>query len=442
MNEHEEMLSILRHGCFIPCLTMFLTLAHAQTGDKVILNHADSGIGLEIAGEQVRKLIGHVNFTHGRVVVTCDTAIQYMRSNKVDFEGHVVVRQDTLTMTAKRGTYFPDGKIIEAFDDVHLDDGKTTLLAEYGKYFAQEKKAYFRTNVFVHDSTTTSNSNELTYFRDDQKSIAEGNVDIYNAENRITLTGNHFENFKKQNYSKMTQQPMAIEVDTASDGEIDTLVVSSRVMESYQDSVPRLVATDSVALTRAGLSATSGLGTFFTKSDSIVFRRSPVVWYTHSAWETTQVSGDSMFVKLNKRRLERLYVNGQAFALSRADSLQSLRYHQMAGQNLTMHFADNAIQRIEVDKTATVLYYIFDGKNPNGANRTSGDHVSILFLDKKIDKIKVKSGVEGEYFPEKMLKNKEDDYNLSGFRRQEQYRRTSTVKVKTGQPSPFKTSPQ
>jgi lipopolysaccharide export system protein LptA len=443
MNERSPMPLTSHRPLFVSCFFILCSISAAQTNDRiVVLDHADSLVGLEIGGEQAQRLTGNVKFTQGKVVVTCDKAIRYLRSNKIDFEGHVVVRQDSLTMTAKRGTYHANEKVIEAFEDVHLDDGKTTLQAEYGKYFVDEKKAHFTTNVTVHDSSTTLSSNELTYYRDEQKSIGEGNVHIYNAENRITLIGDHFENDKKQNYSKMTVQPMAVEVDTGSDGVLDTLIVTSRLMESYQDSLPRLVANDSVTLTHGGLSAKGGFSIFYTKADSIVFYKSPVVWYTRAAWETTQVSGDSMFVKLNKRRLERLYVHGRAFAISRADSLHHLRYNQMSGQALTMYFMDNAIQHIEVDKTATVFYYAFDGKKPNGANKTSGDHVSIMFLDKKANKIKVRGGVEGQYFPEKMIKNKENEYNLPGFKRQQQFQRTSAINLGTHTPSPFNTTHQ
>ena len=425
---------------FVPCFFLLYSINVAQTGDKVvILDHADSMVGTQINGEQADLLTGNVKFRQGKVVVTCDKATRFLRTNKIDFEGHVVVRQDSLTMTAKRGTYHANEKVIEAFEDVHLDDGKTTLQSDYGKYFVDEKKAYFTTNVTVHDSTTTLRSNELTYYREEQKSIGNGNVHVSNSENRITLIGDHFENDRKLSYSKMTINPMAVEVDTGSDGALDTLIVASRLMESYQDSVPRLFANDSVTLTRGGLSAKAGSSVFYTKADSIVFHTSPVVWYTRSAWETTQVSGDSMFVKLNKRRLERLYVHGHAFAISRADSLHHLRYNQMSGQELTMHFSENAIQHIEVDKTATVFYYAFDGKKPNGANKTSGDHVSIMFMDKKINKIRVRGGVEGQYYPEKLIRNKQSEYNLPGFKRQQQFRRTSATKPREESPSPFNT---
>ena len=48
-------------------------------------------------------------------------------------------------------------------------------------------------------------------------------------------------------------------------------------------------------------------------------------------------------------------------------------------------------------------------------NKSSGDHVTLSFADGKIDKIKILGGVEGKYYPEKMIANKEADFNLTGF---------------------------
>ena len=401
----------------IVLLVMFLnSVVLGQTSEKVIyLNHADSLVGMEIGNEKAQKLIGHVKFTQAKTIVTCNTATRYMQSNKIELNGNVVIRQDSSTMYASRGVYYGNEKIAEAFENVRLEEGGTKLRADYGKYFMDEKKAYFKSNVSAQDSTTTLTSNEFTYWRDEQKSNADGNVKIVNAENGITITGGHLENYRRQRYSKMTKQPVAIETDTTASGTIDTVMIMSNVMESYQDSSARLVATDSVLMLRNDGAATAGVATFFTKLDSISLQQNPVVWYTRSAWETTQVSGDSMYIKLNNRKLERLHVRGHAFAGSRADSLFVKRYHQMSGQEVTMYFNDKSIQRINVEKTATVLYYLFDGKKPNGANKTSGDHVDVIFSQKKIGKIKVTSGVEGQYFPEKMIRRKEAEFNLPGF---------------------------
>ena len=91
----------------------------------------------------------------------------------------------------------------------------------------------------------------------------------------------------------------------------------------------------------------------------------------------------------------------------------------MSGQEIMLHFVDKKLEQIDVEKTATVLYYLFDDKAGNGANRSSGDHVTMTFREGRIDKLKVTTGVEGQYYPEKMIRNRESEYNLTGFNRRQ-----------------------
>ena len=405
--------------CIVLILTLPLCESRAQQSEKVIvLEHADSLVGKVLEGENVRELIGNVRFRQGTVLVNCDRAVQYLQSRKVSLAGNVIVRDDTMTLKGKRGMYYNADRIAEAFDGVRLDDGRTVLTADYGRYYVGEKKAFFRGSVQVQDSTSTLTSDELTYFREDKHSVADRNVRIVSTESNLTIEGQHFENDNVQKFSRMTQQPRAMQIDTSSDGTIDTFVVRSRIMESYRDSVKRLVAIDSVRMLSSGLAAEAGLAFYFMEADSIVLRKKPFVWY-----EDNQVSGDSIFMKLQKRKPRKVYVRGDAFAISRSDSVHVERFDQLTGERLTMFFKEGRVQRIEVDRTATSVYYLYEEekdsagvrRKPNGMNKTTGDRVVIGFVDGRADRINVVGGVEGQYFPENMVQGKEADYSLPGF---------------------------
>lgn len=386
-----------------------------QQEKVVVLEHADSLVGKVLDGDNVRELIGNVRFRQGTATVHCDRAIQFLQSRKISLTGNVLVRDDTVTLRGNRGIYHNAERIAEAFEGVRLDDGATVLTADYGRYYVEEKKAFFEGNVHVLDSASTLTSNELTYFREDKHSIADGSVQIHNWEDKITIYGNHFENYPRQQFSRMTEQPKVVQIDTSTDGQIDTFVVRSRVMESYRDSVKRLVAIDSVQMLSSQLAAEAGLAFYFTDYDSIVMRKKPFVWY-----EENQVSGDSIFIKLKKRKPARVYVHGNPIAISRSDSLYPKRFNQLTGEFITMYFTEGKIQQIDVERTATSLYYLYEvdslGTNkPNGMNKTTGDRVVIYFVDGKAGKISAVGGVEGEYLPENLIEGKERDYDLDGF---------------------------
>ncbi len=408
-----------RYRRLLPALVLlFFPLraeAQQERNDTLYVDHADSLVGLEINGERARELIGHVRFHQGKTYVTCARATRFMESNRISLEGVVEVRDDSMRMVGNRGMYYASEKMAEAFDSVRLEDPTTTLRAGYGRYYTSERKAHFEKNVYVEDTASVLTADTLTYFRDDQHSIATGRVTLVNARNGFTVHGGRLENFRKIRYSKVTENPEVIQVDTGAGGKRDTLVVRALTLESFQDSLERLIATDSVRITRSDLAAEAGVCRYLTGLDSIALERSPFVWYATGASEDNQVSGDSISIKLQKRKLQTVYVRGRAVAISRADSLNPARFNQLTGQEILLHFRDDKIQMIDVNTTATSLYYLFDRGKGNGANKTSGDHVGITFVNGHIDQISVVGGVEGQYYPEKMIRGREAAYNLQGF---------------------------
>ena len=65
---------------------------------------------------------------------------------------------------------------------------------------------------------------------------------------------------------------------------------------------------------------------------------------------------------------------------------------------------------------ATSLYYLFEQGRANGLNRSSGNSVTMLFLSGRIESIALAESVEGKYVPEQMVRGKESEFNLPGFR--------------------------
>jgi len=418
--------------------------------ERVVTLQADSLIGKVINGQSVREAIGHVRITQEKVVITCEKAIQYFEDKRIEGVGNLKVVQDTLTLMAKRGSYYTEKHLAEFNQGVQLSDGKVTLTADSGNYKTDEKKALFRGRVVVVDSATTIASNTLMYYRSEDRTVAVGNVKVLLRESNATIYGDSLEHYNKRRYTMVTKNPKLVQLDSTvtskidtATGErtrsvkVDTLIVTSRVMEVYQDSTfsmagmpsrqvgivrrdtvhadtiktgKRFIAIDSVEIVRSELASRAGEVIYYTQDSLIVFRKKPVIWYGD-----TQLTGDSIAVQMANRKLDKLFVKGNAFAISRSDSIYKTRFDQLTGQDLTIYFKDDKIQRIHVDRNAISLYHVFDKGKPNGANRTTADTIVIYFSDGRVDYSKAIGGVEGQYYPEKMLRGREKEYNLPEF---------------------------
>ncbi len=381
-----------------------------QPGRVVVIENADSLIGTIIDGQQAKILAGNVRMRQEQTRLRCDRAVQFMESGKVVLTGNLVVEEDSLTLRAPRGIFHRDGRRTEAFDGVALDDGTVHLTAQYGEYLLDARRAFFRRNVVVRDSASRLTADSLTYYREERRSVAMGRVLLYLTGDNVTITGRRMVNYADSQFTVVTGEPRLVQVDTSSEGRTDTLVVRSRIMESYREPVRRLVAIDTVRIVRADLAARAGRANFFTDADSILLRQSPIIWYAE-----TQVTGDSIDVFLLNRSLREVSVLGDAFALSRSDSLFADRYDQLSGSRMRMYFENKALKQIDVDVQASSLYHLYEASEANGLNKTSGDRIVMTFVGGKIDAIRIFGGVEGQYFPENIISGHEAEFALPGF---------------------------
>ena len=384
--------------------------AGAQTSKLTLLDHADSLVALVIDGEDVRELSGHVQIRQENVTILCDRAVRFLSSGKVLLTGHVIVHDDSMTITAPRGVYFRDTRHAEAYDRVTLDDGVSHVEADFGAYDVDPRIAFFSSRVVARDTSSVLTADTMTYERNRKLMHAMGRVRVINEQDAVTISGGDLIHDGVARSSRVTLSPVLVKYDSTTGGAIDTLIVHSRVMESYQDSTRRLRATDSVAFVRKDLAGRAGSVLFHTAGDSLELRHSPILWY-----QETQVTGDSINVYLKKRILDRILVMGTAFAVSRSDSSHPERFDQLAGETLTMQFRDRVLRQIDVDVHAFSVYHLYEDSLANGLNKASGDRIIMFFADGRAKSIRVAGGVEGQYYPEPMVHRREREYQLPGL---------------------------
>jgi lipopolysaccharide export system protein LptA len=388
----------------------------AQQSKIVELRHADRLEGRTINNEDVQELIGNVHFVQipksgGLVKVWCDRALRYLAQNKFELFGSVKIIRDSVIIRSKEGVYYGDQRLMEGRNGVELERGRTHLTAMNGKYFVDEKRSLFWDNVVLVDTSSLITCNVLNYFEPETRSVATGNVHVFENANGVNIYGDSLIHVEQKKFTRVLKQPRLVKIDTSTSGIIDTMVVISREMQSIQDTVERFVAIDSMRLVKGSLSAMSGKATYFVQKDFIALDTHPIIWS-----DENQITGDSIRIQMEDKRIRSMWVKNRAMAISLVDTALPDRFNQLTGRELTMYFRANKLERVDVQKNATSLYYLFDNKEPNGANKSSGDRIFLDFVSGDVDRIKIVGGVQGQYLPEKMILRREKDYNLDGFR--------------------------
>lgn len=461
----------------IECLSFVIILAacisaQQQTPqDQYITVIGDSLKGKMIEGESIREVYGHVVLTQGKVVITCNKAIQYLSRNDADLEGNVIAKQDTLTILTPKAHYFGNEKRSRSVSGVTLNDTKVVLTADSGDYFFREDRAFFQGHVKMQDTSSTMTSDIMTYYKSQNRMIANGNVKIVDStntiyadslehfrttgvtfansnvrilssENNVIIYGDHLEDYAQRSYTLINKNPLLVQIDSAKSQDtttitnsntnnkksslhsissdsasvsVDTLIIKSGIMEAFRDTVNRFEAKDSVKIVRGTFASKNDYSIYFRKQERIVTKKmgqtrpQPVLWN-----ENTQMTGDSVCIHLIRNRIKLLDVIGNAFLLSQ-NEIYKKRYDQISGDSIFINFDSTGITSTNVRHQVLSIYYLYESNSGNGLTKSSGLNAMINFKDRKVSRIKMDGFPKSDYYPEKMVEHRELSYTLPGY---------------------------
>ena len=426
--------------------------SYSQNEGERITVIGDSLVGKVIDGESVREVIGSVQLIQGNIIVTCNKAIQYLARNEAELIGNVIAKQDSLTLRTEKGYYYGNLRKTKSTSGIILDDTKVVLSADSGQYFFDEAKAFFQTNVKLVDSTTTLISNELTYYKDLDKSIATGNVNINDKSNEIfadtlthfrntkysiadgevsisnlkdnlTVFGNHLEDDGKLKYTLINENPVLMQVDTTVTKDdslrvmvtIDTLLIKSKVMESFRSGTNIFKATDSVKILRENFASVNDLTTYYRDQEKIVTNKviesaqRPILWY-----ENSQLTGDSITIYLKDGEIQKLNVSNNSFMLSQ-NKIFTRRFDQTSADSVQLYFIENKLQHAEFAGKVQSIYFLFEEETPNGAVKSTAHRAVLTFNENEIDQVRLYGSPTSEYYPEIKVEGLERTFTLPKF---------------------------
>ena len=436
---------------FIIYFFFFCGISFSQSGNERIIVIGDSLVGKVIDNESIREVIGNVRLSQGNVVITCNKAIQYLARNEAELIGNVIATQDSLILQTEKGFYYGNLRKTKSTSGIILNDSKVELSADSGQYFFDEAKAFFQTNVKLVDSVTTLLSEELTYYRDLDKSIATGNVHISDRSNLIsadtlthfrknkysiadgdvsiksikdnlTVFGNHLEDDGELKYTLINKNPILMQIDTTITKDslrtiitFDTLLIKSKVMESFRSGTSMFKATDSVKILRGSFASVNDLTTYYRDQKKIITDKinedapKPILWY-----ENSQLIGDSVTIYLDEGAIKSLAVDLNSFMLSQ-NKIYKQRFDQTSSDSVHLYFINNKLQRAEFDGKVQSIYFLYEEEKANGLVKSTAHKAVIVFNENEIDQVRLYGSPTSEYYPEVKVEGLERTFTLPKF---------------------------
>lgn len=373
------------------------------TGHRLDYSGKDRRASIQGQGDQPGT---GVLLTNPDMQLTTDALVYELRSRTAVYSngGTIISSKESNTLTSQRGLYMAGERAFLFSDSVVLEHPERTIMSDTLRYETATGIARFfgPTTITQKDGSTVfcnegwydtrkdlarfgrgarlvSKAQEITgdSIRYDRKAgIGEafGNVAINDTVNDLLVRGDRAWYDEGRDKSIVTGHAEMVMLIGG-----DSLFLHGDSLVATADTTwtPRSDTSSNDTAREAPKVIRAFHGVRFFKSDlqgacdSLVYAgtdslihmfRAPVLWSGKD-----QITGDSVRIALRNGKAHRLFVRGNAFMASQADSVH---YDQVAGRTLTGYFNENELRTVVAEGNSRTVYFAKEKKD--GEERIMG----------------------------------------------------------------------
>lgn len=165
-----------------------------QTDERIELRHADNLRFAEYQMDGAQRLSGNVALAHAGMVMHCDSAVLYERSQTFDAFGNVrIVQGDTLTLQGKTLHYDGNTLIAEMRHSVVMTHREQLLRTDSLNYDRLYSTGYYFNGGELIDGDNKLNSDWGEYHTDTRKASFNYNVELLGEKFRMVTDTLHYD---------------------------------------------------------------------------------------------------------------------------------------------------------------------------------------------------------------------------------------------------------
>lgn len=363
---------------------------------NVVLRNADGSIitagEMEYDGDTQKGIARkNVVLTDPKQTIKTDVLYYDRISNQAYFNSGGTITTAESTIYAKTATYFTETRLIDLSGNVNINTtqykidgsnikqnqntgianftGPTTITnkqnpsnfvyTESGTYNMNSKEVYLNKNSKIYYNGKTLVGDKMYFNQITGFGKATGNVLLRDPKENRYIKGDYGEIYEKIDSSMVTGNAYAVRILKN-----DSMYFSAERIIAYQK-------LDSVNIKKSYLRAYKKARFFKSnaqaRADSLSFNETdgilhlnvkPILWSGEK-----QISGDiiNAFFDTEKENIDSLKVIGNAFAISKVDSLNNKdEFHQVKGKLMSIYYENNDIKIADVVGNAQAITYADD----------------------------------------------------------------------------------
>jgi lipopolysaccharide export system protein LptA len=358
------------------------------TNAKNVLN---STLGTYDVQQEIFHFKDSIVITNPDYVMTADTMDYNTHSETVFFTGPSEVKGDSLYIYCEKGWYDTKNDISRLWKKATLNNREQIVKGD--SLYYEKKTGYGEAYRSVMISDTTNN---------------------------IMVGGEYARYHKDPEDFFVTQKAVFIQVSDSDSLYLHSDTITA-VTKKGADGKP-------YRLMRAYFGCRIFSRDLQSKCDSLAYSfqdsvirlyRAPVIWSG-----ANQLTSDSMAILTKNRKTDRLELYNNAFIVSNIDSQ---RFNQIKGRNLTGYFMNNKLYRILVTGNGESVYYLEDKAKQIGVTHNKSSSIDIAVEEGKIKEITELGNPDGKLDPP--LLNPPDKMKLPGFSWLNKYRPASYADI-------------
>jgi lipopolysaccharide export system protein LptA len=354
--------------------------------------------------------------------LTSDQGYYHTNTETFYFKKDVVLINPEYKIEADTLNYQSSSEVVYFLGPTTITSTDNFIYTEDGWYNTINDQSKFYKNAYLYAEGKKVEGDTLYYDR--EKGFAEiiCNAIVTDTVENLTLQGDVAHLFEKNDSAMVTQEAMMMQM---MDGDTfymhaDTFIISTQfqIAESLlTETDPSKIKGDTVRTIYAYHHAKFYKTDMQGKADSIVYNFSdstinfyndPIIWSKEN-----QITGTVISLLMENNKLEKMFVNAQAFMISKVDSVNE-NYNQIKGDSLIAHFNQQEIYKIDVNENSETIYYAVDDEGKYiGVNKMSGRDMLIFLKDNELSTITFIKDPEGVMHPLKEVSPKE--VLLKGF---------------------------
>ncbi len=346
----------------------------------------------------------------GRIVdaeneLTSQEGFYYADSKDFFFRDQVVLLNPDYTMHSDTLRYNTLTEVAFFFGPTTIVSEENTIYCRNGWYDTANDVARFSRDAWFTNHEQSLTGDTLFYDRTRGYGRADRNVVMRDSVENTLIKGHLAEHFERTGTSTVTGDAMLIVV-----AENDSLFLHADTLRSfYNDTLDQrwVYAYHRARFYRSDLQGLSDSIVYSFADSTIYLFHDPVLWA-----DVHQLTARRIEVVTSEEEVRSIHLYDAAFIASEE---ADLGFNQVKGRNLTGHFRENELWRIDVSGNGESLYHILEEAGDYiGINKALASEIIIFVEDNKVSGIRFLAQPEAQLFPPEELPP--DDRLLRDFR--------------------------